>query len=123
MKKIYKKMILILFIILSNFTSAVYAADSEQSISNKLYGFSYHNGLTNAGMYIAGWIRYGALAVAVGMLMIKGIKLFTSSPEGKADAKKELMPWAIGAIILFTMNMIINFFVYFAQHYINNITM
>ncbi len=122
MKKIYKKMFLILSIIISNFTTVAYATSSEQSISDKLYGFGYSNGLTNAGMYIAGWIRYGALAVAVGMLMIKGIKLITSSPEGKADAKKELMPWAIGAIILFTMNMIINFFVWFAQHYINNIT-
>lgn len=118
MKKIYKKIILIFSIIISNITSAVYAASPSD-----IYHFSNSNGITNAGMYIAGWIRYGALVIAVGMLMAKGIKFITSSPEGKAEAKKELMPWAIGAIILFTMNVFINFFANFAQHNINNITM
>lgn len=118
MKKIYEKIVLILSIIIANLTTAVYAANPSD-----IYHFSSSNGITNAGMYIAGWLRYGALVVAVGMLMVKGIKLITSSPEGKAEAKKELMPWAIGAIILFTMNVFINFFVNFAQHNINNITM
>ena len=55
------------------------------------------------------------------MLMVKGIKFIISSPEGKAQAQKELIPWAIGVVILFAMSTILNFIVDFAQNNINNI--
>ena len=51
--------------------------------------------------------------------MFKGIKFLISSPEGKADAKKEMIPWAIGVVILFSMNVIINFVAKIANNNLN----
>ncbi len=40
---------------------------------------------------------------AVIILMVKGYKLMKASPEAKAEVKKELVSYAIGAIILFAI--------------------
>ena len=90
-------------------------------IKQDLYGSS-NTTLTTAASKIAGVIEYMALAFAVGMLIIKwagaaiavgmlmfiGIKYVTASPDGKADVKKELIPWSIGVVLLFTLIMFIN---------------
>lgn len=113
MKNILKKVLLVLFVIIVNIANVVYAAPGD------IYNGTSGNGITSAGQYIAGWIRYGAIAIAVGVLMVKGVKLMISSPEGKADAKKELIPWAIGVVLLFTINVIINFFAGIANNNLN----
>ncbi len=113
MKSILKKLLLILFVIIVNVVNVVYAAPMD------IYSNNRGNGIISAGRYIAGWIRYGALVAAVGVLMVKGIKFLISSPEGKADAKKEMVPWAIGVVLLFSMNTIINFIVKMANNNLN----
>ncbi len=113
MKSILKKLLIILFVIIVNIANVVYASPSD------IYNNTTGNGIVSAGQYIAGWIRYGAVAIAVGVLMVKGIKFLISSPEGKADAKKEMIPWAIGVVILFSMNVIINFVAKIANNNLN----
>ncbi len=66
------------------------------------------NGFTDIGQKIAGYVMYFAEAFAVGMLIIMGIKFVISAPEGKAEAKKRIIPWAIGVFILFSFNALIN---------------
>lgn len=66
------------------------------------------NGFTAIGQKIAGYIMYFAEAFALGMLMITGIKFVMSAPEGKADAKKRLIPWAIGVVLLFSLNALLD---------------
>ncbi len=123
MKKSFLKISVIIFTImfvLINMTNVSYGgndstknnnqaqqSDESEDIRNDLYG-SPNTTLTTAASKIAGVIEYIALAFAVGMLILKGIKFVTSSPDGKADVKKELIPWSIGVVLLFTLIMFIN---------------
>lgn len=119
MKKSFLKISVIIFTImfvLINMTNVSYGGndstkndnqEQQRSIRDDLYG-SPNTTLTTAASKIAGVIEYIALAFAVGMLILKGIKFVTSSPDGKADVKKELIPWSIGVVLLFTLIMFIN---------------
>lgn len=119
MKKVLKIIFLIVVIIIN--INIVYAIDYNQIYDpiNHLTG-SHSVAYYQAGGKIAGWVKYGGVCVCVIVLMGKGIKFVTSSPEGKADAKKELIPWAIGTIMLFSITIIIDFIVKFAQDNVNN---
>ena len=77
--------------------------------------------LSNAGTYIAGWIRYAGIIICVIVLMLKGIKFITASPEGKADVKKELIPWAVGLVILVAFIPFINWVIELTQKNLNSI--
>ena len=57
--------------------------------------------LTNIGSNIAGIIRNVGIVLAVVILMILGIKYMVGSAEEKADYKKSIIPYLVGAIILF----------------------
>ncbi len=119
MKKSFLKISVIIFTImfvLINMTNVSYGGndstknnnqEQQRGIRDDLYG-SPNTTLTTAASKIAGVIEYIALAFAVGMLILKGIKFVTSSPDGKADVKKELIPWSIGVVLLFTLIMFIN---------------
>lgn len=119
MKKSFLKISVIIFTImfvLINMTNVSYGGNDstknnnqaqQRGIRDDLYG-SPNTTLTTAASKIAGVIEYIALAFAVGMLILKGIKFVTSSPDGKADVKKELIPWSIGVVLLFTLIMFIN---------------
>lgn len=93
----------------------------NNSLQGRLYGGG-NNSVSNIGATIAGYIVYAGIVVAVVVLMLKGIKFITSSPEGKADVKKELIPWAVGIVILFSIQAILQFVVNFAQNNVNNLT-
>ena len=57
--------------------------------------------LTNICSNIAGIIRNVGIVLAVVILMILGIKYMVGSAEEKADYKKSMIPYLVGAIILF----------------------
>lgn len=80
------------------------------------------NALYDVGSMIAGYIVYIAIVISVVVLMMKGIKYITSAPEGKAEVKKEILPWMIGLVILFSINTILQFIADFAQKNVNNLT-
>ena len=124
MKKKISLVIYILFNILFCYNTVFAAQGGDVTgLRESLYytGISNDNSIFAAGSTIAGYIIYVAIAISVIVLMIKGIKFITSSPEGKADVKKELIPWTVGIIILFTMNIVLNFINKFAQSNINNL--
>ena len=108
-RKISSIMCIVLNVLLFNYNS-VYALQKGQTtgLREQMYSIPNNNGLFNAGSEIAGYIVYAAIVISVIVLMVKGIKFITSSPEGKADVKKELIPWAIGLVILFSMNIVLN---------------
>lgn len=62
-----------------------------------------NGGDTGAAMEIAetilGYIQFLAFAVAVGMVLVIGIKYMMSGANGVAKVKDTLMPYLIGAII------------------------
>lgn len=110
MKKFFIKILLIVLIILLNYTIVVNGMDY-----GSLYNFE-ENSFTKIGTSIAGWIGYGVLAIAVVMLMVTGIQFIISAPDGKAQAMKRLIPWAIGVFILLCMEVIIQRIVDTAQN-------
>ncbi|MBR2786636.1 MAG: hypothetical protein IKD76_03985 [Clostridia bacterium] len=97
------KILLMVFTIVVSTNSIVNAAPiSIYSVGS--------NGFTSIGSEVAGYVYYIALALAVGMLMVTGIKFIISAPEGKADAKKRIVPWAIGVVLLFSVRTFVQFF-------------
>jgi len=55
----------------------------------------------NVGNSILGLIRVVGILIAVGVIMVLGIKYMMGSAEEKAEYKKTLMPYLIGAVLLF----------------------
>ncbi len=106
-KKSIKVLFVVLFLVMGT-TSIVYGGATQ------IYWVG-SNGFTNIGREIAGYVYYVGLALAVGMLMITGIKFIASAPEGKADAKKRIVPWAIGVVLLFSIKVFIDVFVNLGQ--------
>lgn len=58
-------------------------------------------GVTKIGNSILSIIRVIGTVIAVGVLMVLGIKYMMGSAEEKAEYKKTMLPYLIGAVILF----------------------
>ena len=69
--------------------------------------------IQTVGQKIMGIIQTVGVVVAVVILMVLGIKYMMGSAEEKADYKKTMMPYVIGAVLIFgattIANMIYNF--------------
>ena len=59
------------------------------------------------GGRIIGVVSYICYGAAVIVLVYKGVQFMAKAPEAKAEAKKELVSYAIGAFILFAIGGII----------------
>ena len=57
---------------------------------------------------ILGILQFTAVAIALGMLLVIGIKYITASPEGKADIKGTAIAYLIGAVCIFSAVGILN---------------
>ncbi len=57
--------------------------------------------IKTVGGEIVGMIQIVGTIIAVGMMMILGIKYMTGSAEERAEYKKTLFPYLIGAVLLF----------------------
>lgn len=57
--------------------------------------------VTNLGNTILGIIQVIGTIAAVGILMVLGIKYMMGSTEEKAEYKKTMLPYIIGAVLLF----------------------
>lgn len=66
-----------------------------------IYSTTQNETLSTAVAQILGVINAIGYAAAVIMLTYIGIKFLWTSPEGKADLKKQLFPYIIGVLILF----------------------
>lgn len=53
-----------------------------------------------AGNKVLGYIQVVGTLIAVGVLMFLGIKYMTASANEKADIKKSIIPYIIGAVLL-----------------------
>ena len=56
--------------------------------------------VTTAGATVLGYIQVIGTFIAVGVLMFLGIKYMTASANEKADIKKSIIPYVIGAVVL-----------------------
>lgn len=67
------------------------------------------DGMKDFGNKIIGVIRAGGIILSVVMLMVIGVKYMLGSAEEKAEYKKTLMPYAIGAVLLLMASTVAGF--------------
>lgn len=83
---------------------------SNFSQANGLAGI-YQTGKDDAynaiGGKIIGLVQFICYASAIIILLYKGVGLMNKAPSAKAEAKKELIAYAIGAFILFGIGSIV----------------
>lgn len=119
MKKSFVKILLILILVIIVF--GICNCCHADSIDN-IYNFnSNEDSIVNAGMIIVKYIIYAGVIVSVIVLMIKGIKYIIAAPEGKAEIKKEIVPWFIGVVLLFSIQVILQAIINFSIENINNL--
>ena len=104
--KILSVIVLIIFTLII-FKSVVNADTGEMitSLSNPTYADTEE--IVDIGEKIVGIIQIIGTVVAVVIMVILGIKYITSSIEEKADIKKAMIPYVIGAILIFSTTSIV----------------
>ena len=116
MRKILCKalaMVFLLFIILlcnSCYGSSTITETSiEKNVSYKLANIYNPNGnkLSSIGGSIIGVAQLLCYGSALIILMIKGVQYMVAAPEAKADIKKSMIAYGIGALLLFSVGVII----------------
>lgn len=65
--------------------------------------------VTNLGKQIVGIIQVVGSIVAVAVLVVLGIKYMMGSTEEKAEYKKTLIPYIVGAVLIFAASNIAGF--------------
>lgn len=102
MKKVsYKKIFFIIIIIAIIFSISTLSYASLVDIQS---GASVPGGdkIKSIGSTILGVVEIIAVVVALVMLVVLAIKYMTAAPGEKADVKKSLLIYAVGALILFS---------------------
>lgn len=114
MKKLIKKLPILMVILMIMTTCA--------PVLGKQVGTVTINPNTNSSTQVAGIgnnilgiIQVVGTIIAVGVLMVIGIKYMMGSAEEKAEYKKTMLPYLIGAIILFAAVNIASYVVSIAQ--------
>ena len=98
-----KKLIKILPIVMTVFMVFTAIAPVFASVGNVKIDLDKGDttGITNIGNNILSIVRVAGTIIAVGVLMVLGIKYMMGSAEEKAEYKKTMIPYLIGAILLF----------------------
>ena len=103
MKKLAKisSIVLIVAIFTLMFSSTiVFGADAVINQLNPDYTKD-DAGLTNLGQTIISYISIAAIVIAVIVLLILGIKYMIGSASEKAEYKKTMIPYLVGAVLVF----------------------
>lgn len=112
-KQIKIIMSIIITIIIISLTTSVFALKpSEVEVEGEL---NDGGTMQEFGEKALGIIQIVGIVGSVLILMVAGIKYMTGSVEEKADYKKALMPYIVGAIILFTATTLANMVYQFAN--------
>ena len=124
-KKIFKKIllsILILAIVGITFSCLVSAWDPSQYFSDfeNKHASNTEGKVTDIMGSIVNIVSIVGAGVAIIMLVIVGIKYVSAAPEGKAEAKKDLTGYVIGAVILFATSGILQLLQVFIEANFNN---
>ena len=101
--------ILLVMMILCSITNVVFGSGIIASLSGDKTGtVSGGNGITNLGSTIVGILQIIGIIVAVVVLLVLGIKYMMGSAEEKAEYKKTMIPYIIGALLIFAATTIVN---------------
>lgn len=100
---------IIIFLILAMLLGTTFAFADD--INTGSYTGIYNGGsqsIKSAGGIILGVVQVVGTSIAVIMLVIIAIRYFTAAPEAKADIKSQLIPYVIGAILLFAASNLVS---------------
>ena len=102
--------ILVIFVTLLNFSIMVYGVgvEDDPNAFNPANGENEEVELKSKVNSILGLINVAGIAVSVITLMIIGIKYMLGSVEEKAEYKKTMITYLIGAIMVFSVTTIPN---------------
>lgn len=126
MKKKTLKILTVLFIVsimLLVFTTIVRASDTEEllgGIQSNTKGSTSQS--QQIGGLIVGIVQTIGTIVAVVVVAVLGIKYMTGSTEEKAEYKKTMLPYLVGAIILFLGVTIVRVIYSFASQVNSNVS-
>lgn len=81
---------------------------------NVVASYTNTEGITSLGGKIMGIVQTVGVVIAVLVLMILGIKYMMGSAEEKAEYKKTMIPYIIGAVLIFAASTIANVIYNFA---------
>ena len=105
MKKLSKILSIILFvaIIMTMFTTIVRADEDSTGTVDTLFGggSADTSSITGVGANIVSIITTIGIIVAVVVLLVLGIKYMMGSASEKAEYKKTMIPYLIGALLIF----------------------
>lgn len=116
MKKQIKliSIVLVIMIALLSISNVVLAANSTVDLSGKIDEIAKGDSLvttdklTNVGQTIVTIMQVVGIVVAVVVLLILGIKYMMGSAEEKAEYKKTMIPYLVGAVLIFASTTIVN---------------
>ena len=101
--------ILMIVMILTTLASVVLGTDPGTVLNNVKTGGTTVNvgGLENFGRAFVSVIRVVGVIVAVVVLLVIGIQYLVGSAEQRAEYKKTMVPYIIGAILVFASTTIV----------------
>ena len=117
--KIITTLLLVIMLVMS-FSNIAFAGGSSASTSGGVTGvitnikdaaneqINNDSGVASLGGQIVGIIQVVGIVVAVVILLILGIKYMTGSAQEKAEYKKTMIPYIIGAALVFAATTILN---------------
>ena len=110
MKKTVKVMSIILLAVMfltvtATMVNAVNIAGTINDVGNGTYSGTE---VTNTGKKIVGIVQVVGVVVAVVVILVIGIKYLVGSAEQKSEYKKTMIPYIVGAVLVFAGSTIVN---------------
>lgn len=100
--------LLMIITIIAMLSNVVLGAGIISSLSGDKTGSVSSSQLTNLGGKIIGILQVIGIVVAVVVLLVLGIKYMMGSAEEKAEYKKTMIPYLVGALLIFAASTIVN---------------
>lgn len=116
MKKQVKilSIILVIMMVMTSISSVVLAVKGDEVIkdinnsASNIQADTETNKITEMGGRIVVIMQTVGIVVAVVILLVLGIKYMIGSAEEKAEYKKTMIPYVVGAILIFAATTIVN---------------
>lgn len=109
--KILTVLCIVLMIVSISVVSYGSTADPAKTTLDALNGKAHVDaaGLQGFGNSVITVIRVVGMTIAVIILLVLGIKYMMGSAEEKADYKKSMIPYIVGAVLLFSATALVGF--------------
>lgn len=110
MKKTSKIIVALCIILAVTMIAVTVFADGEgikpSDFGNGNISAESTEGIKNFGGQMIGVVRTVGVLIAVVILLVLGIKYMVGSAEDKADYKKSMIPYLVGAVLIFAASAI-----------------